>query len=65
MKADPVLREVAAMVGAGAASADEIGDLDDGVVTRIDVAARAALASPFPDPATARAHVVAEPEASR
>ena len=29
-----------------------------------DLDTRAALASPFPDPATARTHVVAEPEAS-
>ena len=60
-KADPILRELAAIVAGGAASAAEIRDLDDAVIARIDVAAAAALASPFPDPATARSHVVAEP----
>ena len=59
-KADPILREVAAIVAGGASSAAEIRDLDDAVIARIDVAAAAALASPFPDPATARSHVVAE-----
>ena len=60
-KADPILRELAAIVADGAASAAEIRDLDDAVIARIDVAAAAALDSPFPDPATARSHVVAEP----
>ena len=59
-KADPILREVAAIVAAGTAGADEIRAIDEAVVARIDAAAGEALDSPFPDPATARGHVVAE-----
>lgn len=59
--ADPVLSEVADLVDSGAASTDDVLALDDAVAARIDAAAEAALASPFPEPARAHDHVLASP----
>jgi len=63
--ADPILRELGALVGAGAASVEDIHALDRAVRERIDAAAVRALDSPFPDPATAHDHVLATVETSR
>ena len=47
---DPVLAFVRKIVEAGAATREELAEIDGKVVARIDQAAKFALASPFPEP---------------